>query len=366
MLTITIVFFPGRDIVTRSTVCEMLSPNMSFSLKRHDMEHMNENSRMLDSIKACLMELESNRLPHPMGLPYPLPYPLCRDSFSNVAFFKEGHGRLLYTALFYKHEESFSEGEQSSRVDTHGESAGVPVLVKFSVYTSYSEAIHRALANVSLAPSLFFTEQLKGGMIMIVMELLDPSQGWRPLASLDAQDLLIAEPFVNSAVAQMHKLKVKDPVTGKKSKIAHGDLRPTNILVRQAHEGKLGEVRWEVKFVDFDWACYDGKNLYPGFLSGSLPWLSQSGQPIFQRHDKEFLSRTLGALRGELQELKGILASVPQKPSRRSRVNPEANAFVHRGQAASTAPQFFRYSCAPRIVSAPRPTICFRQTRFCP
>ena len=63
---------------------------------------------------------------------------------------------------------------------------------------------------------------------------------------------------MNSAVAQMHKLKVMDPVTGKKSKIAHGDLRPTNILVR---EGKLGEVRWEVKFVDFDWACYDGSGL---------------------------------------------------------------------------------------------------------
>ena len=266
---------------------------------------------------------------------------------------------MLYTAFFHNHEESFPEGEQSSREDRHGESAGVPVLVKFSVYTSYFEAIHSALANVSLAPSLFFTEQLKGGMIMIVMELLDPSQGWRPLASLDAQDLLTTEPFVNSAVVQMHKLKVEDPVTGNKSKIAHGDLRPTNILVRQAHEGKLGEVRWEVKFVDFDWACYDGKNLYPGFLSGSLPWLSQAGQPILQRHDKKFLSLTLGALRRELQELKGIPASVPH------RVNPEANALV-RGQAASTAPQFFRYSCAPRIVSVPRSTVCFRQTRFGP
>jgi hypothetical protein len=36
----------------------------------HTLEHMNENSRMLDSIKACLMELESIRLSHPMDLSY--------------------------------------------------------------------------------------------------------------------------------------------------------------------------------------------------------------------------------------------------------------------------------------------------------
>lgn len=66
---------------------------------------------------------------------------------------------------------------------------------------------------------------------MIVMELLDRSQGWRSLASLNAEELASAKASVYSAVTKMHELKVTNPATGKLKKIAHGDLRPVNILV---------------------------------------------------------------------------------------------------------------------------------------
>lgn len=204
---------------------------------------------------------------------------------------------------------------------------------------------------------------------MIVMELLDRSQGWRSLASLNAEELASAKASVYSAVTKMHELKVTNPATGKLKKIAHGDLRPVNILVRQLNIGQTGG--WEVKFIDFDWACFNGKSVYPGFLSGDLPWPSKSGQPILQKHDRKFLSETIAEQKARYVSPAGVPED-HQRPPRRSRAsskrNTEASALQQRHQRAEvayTAAPLIQHSFSPRVnLVCGRPITGFNRPRF--
>lgn len=88
------------------------------------------------------------------------------------------------------------------------------------------------------------------------MDYLDPSEGWTSLAALPKASQLQAQVAVTAAVQRMHAVVITDPATGKVGPIAHGDLRPINIMLCK---GQASET-WsnaKVLFVDFDckWSC---------------------------------------------------------------------------------------------------------------
>ena len=91
------------------------------------------------------------------------------------------------------------------------------------------------------------------------MDYLDPDDGWISLARLPKAGQQQANDAVKAAVQRMHAVRITDPVGGKAGPIAHGDLRPTNIMLRK----RQASDDWsdaEVRFVDFDceWACVCG------------------------------------------------------------------------------------------------------------
>jgi hypothetical protein len=88
-------------------------------------------------------------------------------------------------------------------------------------------------------------------LLQVVMDYLDPSEGWTNLASLPTASQQQAQPAVTAAVQRMHAVVITDPATGKEGPVAHGDLRLTNIMLckRQASETWTDA---KVLFVDFD------------------------------------------------------------------------------------------------------------------
>ena len=76
--------------------------------------------------------------------------------------------------------------------------SGEMVVIKFS--PSYGMQVHTAWASVDLAPKLYSCSLLPGGYWMIVMELLDPRDGWASLTDLRLQDAVLASKFVSEAL----------------------------------------------------------------------------------------------------------------------------------------------------------------------
>jgi Ser/Thr protein kinase RdoA (MazF antagonist) len=89
------------------------------------------------------------------------------------------------------------------------------------------------------------------------MDYLDPSEGWTSLAALPTASQLQAQAAVTAAVQRMHAVVITDPDTGQVlGRAAHGDLRPTNIMLCKAQASDSWSTA-KVLFVDFDceWSC---------------------------------------------------------------------------------------------------------------
>lgn len=124
-------------------------------------------------------------------------------------------------------------------------------------------------------------ETLPGGWILVEMEWLPDTAGWRPLSELQVGEL-------NEALgAVTEELKRAHSSTG----MVHGDLRPPNCMVRRSAEGPGP---WQVRFVDFEWSGRRGEATYPACLNPEIPWPAGVGygKQLQFTHDLELLAAT--------------------------------------------------------------------------
>jgi serine/threonine protein kinase len=134
---------------------------------------------------------------------------------------------------------------------------------------------------------LFGKAKVKGPFIAIVMEYLDPSDGWMTLFKHQKQNKSIGEQPLHPQLARLLN-------TMKQNNVVHGDLRPVNIMV----QGSGGESRLDVKVIDFDWAGDRGVARYPLIRNPEIRWPGRSGELIGEDDDGILLSRTLQSPRG--------------------------------------------------------------------
>jgi serine/threonine protein kinase len=128
---------------------------------------------------------------------------------------------------------------------------GVDIIVKF--VRSYSRALHAHCSSLGSAPPLLGHETLDGGWFMVVMnDMVD----YRPFSALEKSSLSSQlRPMVLDLVDSFHQ-----------QNLVHGDLRDTNILVRE-DGGRL-----EIKLVDFDWGGVEGEVRYPSAINCTDFW----------------------------------------------------------------------------------------------
>jgi hypothetical protein len=141
------------------------------------------------------------------------------------------------------------------------------ICIKF--VQAYGTDVHMWCADQGFAPKLIALTKLPGGWSMVVMDFLD--QSWVPITEMKGRpDALCTA--VHTAVAELHK-----------NDMVHGDLRDTNLLVKQ---GQGGESKFML--VDFDWAGYQRVVTYPRHLNTSTlrrPKEAVDGAPILADHD---------------------------------------------------------------------------------
>ena len=131
------------------------------------------------------------------------------------------------------------------------------------------EAIQALWASHGLAPSILRSSRLPGGTDMVVMEYLDPADGWRGLShylqlTADAPKCVAA---VRAALVRAQALRLPWPPGSPETlpsesggvPTVHSDARVPNVLVRPSGSGEFGG--FEVRFIDFDYA---GVELPPG------------------------------------------------------------------------------------------------------
>lgn len=128
------------------------------------------------------------------------------------------------------------------------------VFVKFC--ESYHGEAHRALADAGYAPTLFFCERLRGGMMMIVMELVDGK---------DAHQYFLGKSLPPDILNQMEL--AMGILHGRN--LVYGDLRRPNILIKTNEKGELRAL-----LIDFDWVGTADQARYPSSLndSGEILW----------------------------------------------------------------------------------------------
>ena len=229
-----------------------------------------------------------------------LPYPL-RDAavFRDVKLLQPG--RLLYTA---------------THVPTQRH-----VCVKFSASDiADGVAVQRAWAADNLAPEVIGSalQQLPGGFFMVIMECLSTDQEWQSLFELPVAEREAALQCAQQALARAHALPVSFG-TGSQCVAVHGDCRSANVMVR-LRDGRGGS-RYDVRFIDFDWAGAAGVQRYPLYMSARevVPWAAgaKPGGVMQQAHDIELLPTETRALaaRSQLHLRRPAAASLPPNAS---------------------------------------------------
>ena len=127
------------------------------------------------------------------------------------------------------------------------------VYIKF--VRDYGEVVHTTLFNEQLAPTLHWIGRVYGGPIMVIMEAMS---GRTVQDYIDSKDEVPQEALASFNEA-LRILKDK--------KLVHGDLRPPNVLVRPAKDGKKSAI-----LLDFDWAGRAGEARYPDDLNPDVLW----------------------------------------------------------------------------------------------
>ncbi|KAJ3928085.1 MAG: hypothetical protein NXY57DRAFT_874161, partial [Lentinula lateritia] len=178
--------------------------------------------------------------------PYPRSY---RSSGTTVQFTyikRVSRIRLVFTAR--------TEGDQD-------------IIVKFG-YGPYGVEAHQAAAESGFAPALLSHSNFVGGW-MVVMENLESD--FQPCDDFNILELPCKD-AITECVSKFHKLG-----------FVHGDLRDTNVFVRQKHH------RWQCQLIDYDCAGREGEVVYPiGAYSTHSVWrpeLNLDGQLITFEHD---------------------------------------------------------------------------------
>ena len=140
------------------------------------------------------------------------------------------------------------------------------ICIKF--VQQYGVDVHRWCASKGFAPQLIAYHDLPGGWSMVVMEFLDRS--WIPIMNMKTRPDDLADKIF-SAVTELHR-----------NGMVHGDLRDTNLLVKQHGEP-------EFMLIDFDWAGCNGKVMYPRHVNISptlgRPEGVEDGKPVLIDHD---------------------------------------------------------------------------------
>lgn len=153
---------------------------------------------------------------------------------------------------------------------------------RLSKYTErYSCDVHRLLAcsESPLAPQLHSCVVLPGGMYEVQMDFLAAEEGWQMLQ--DRSDIVAARSAALQALARVHGLQMLD-AGGIARRVVLGDARDSNVMVRTMQGGGV-----EVRFVDMDWAGFEGEARYPPFMSPLVAWPdgASDGELITQQHD---------------------------------------------------------------------------------
>ena len=154
---------------------------------------------------------------------------------------------------------------------------GLQVLVKL-VSRSYSQDVHKHMADIGLAPKLYGYAEVEGAPTAYVMEYLDPCT-WETLHQ-----------FPKSDAAAMDRTQLQEALDGIIGKLesknyVHSDLRSNNIMIRT----NVKEKSVDLRVIDFDWAGEVGQVCYPAERNREIQWPGEAGGPIEQDHDSKMV-----------------------------------------------------------------------------
>ena len=158
------------------------------------------------------------------------------------------------------------------------------VLVRL-VPRSYSQDVHKHMADTGLAPKLYGYAEVEGAPTAYVMEYLDPC-AWQTLHEFLKYDATaVNRTQVREAVDSIiEKLESKNYV--------HGDLRSNNIMI----QSDMIEKSVDLRVIDFDWAGEAGQVRYPAERNRDFWWPGEAGGPIEQDHDSKMADSWMNAL----------------------------------------------------------------------
>ncbi len=169
------------------------------------------------------------------------------------------------------------------RIFFASDQVGRQLCIKFT--RRYSFEVHRLCAEKGHAPKLLACESLPGGWIMVVMEVLDISNGSPPTPTsyhqfTYQQDAGEGSGALRSAIEALVR---HSHVSG----YVHGDLRDTNFFVRNDTNHPT-----DFMLLDFDWGGKEGTVRYPMCVNHrhiSRPEGAVDSQLILPEHDQEMV-----------------------------------------------------------------------------
>ncbi|KAH8977312.1 hypothetical protein EDB92DRAFT_1918082 [Lactarius akahatsu] len=148
------------------------------------------------------------------------------------------------------------------------------VLVKFC--QQYHGDAHHLVAVAHYAPKLFFCERIRGGVTMVIMELIAGQDAYYRFTNVDLPSSILDD--LKSALAVLHD-----------SGLVFGDLRRPNIVIDTKGD------RDRALLIDFEWVGRDGQARYPALLnnSGEIKWpTGVAPHGIMQKeHDIEMIDK---------------------------------------------------------------------------
>ena len=160
---------------------------------------------------------------------------------------------------------------------------GKPVLVKFC--ETYGLRAHELLVAAGLAPELYFGDAIRGGVVMVVMELVAGHNAAQRFGTAPLPDSVVDD--VRKAVCMLHE-----------EHLVFGDLRRQNIMIRNgatddpdAGGETAGPMSVDPRamLVDFDWVGLDGQTRYPALLNndGTIKWFSGIAPAAIMRKEHD-------------------------------------------------------------------------------
>ncbi|TFK16458.1 hypothetical protein FA15DRAFT_676673 [Coprinopsis marcescibilis] len=149
-------------------------------------------------------------------------------------------------------------------------------LVKFC--ETYSVDAHRLLADNGLAPELYYSSELRGGITIVVMaNICSATTAYRTFKGRRLPTAVMTK--VRKAIEILHQ-----------NDIVYGDLRRPNVLVEEVQGDS--SMPWRVWLCDFDWAGKAGEGRYsPRLNTGEIHWANgvEPNGIMEKVHDLEML-----------------------------------------------------------------------------